>query len=372
MISYESYIFIYILITIISIIVCTFNIKYTVSNITESRQILLSMILLSLMIAILASVRPEETPDTLTYYYIYSKSASFLDMNDRIIKLGERYQDVEVFYIVLMGTLKEIGFSFRTELLFFAFTNSFLVQYSSYCLGKECFGGNPNFNKIAALFLSLFAYHYSCIAIRAGFSIGMGMLGIVFLIRSGIHNKLVGVLILYIACLSHSMAILFMLPTIILLWKKQVEINYKIYILFTGLLCVASLSMNLGSMTIAYISDIISALFDKFLILGFSNYLNSFDLNVGLKHWLVLMNSLIILYMLTNGKTIKLALIVSMGIYIFSFAYPIRAIHRAADYFLIFLLPMVSALDYGYLSKLQYIYISLFSSVMFLVYQMSL
>lgn len=372
MVSYELYVSIYLLIVLLSICGSFFNIEIVVPGIAGKRQIILKMMFLSLALAILASLRPDDTPDTMSYYHMYSNAITFSDLDSDMIRFGNRYQNMEVLFVILMGTMRDIGFTFREVLFSFAFINSFSIQYACCQFGKEYVGREPNLNRMLAIYLSLFAYHYSCIAIRAGFSIGIGLLGILFLVRNSLGNKIKGIVMLYMACLSHSMAILLIIPLLVLAYKKMVP--SRTYMFITAFICIVSLSLNLGEFAIGYIAEVLVASISVYDVKGFGGYVNYFDPNVGLKKWLIVINALGMMYLISrqSSKNKILLTIVTFGLYITSFAYPIRAINRAADYFFIFMLPMVSSMNIHEYRKWQYIYITCFSNLLFLLYQMNL
>lgn len=368
--SYELYVSIYLLIVFLSICGSVFNIEIVVPGIARKHQIILNIMFLSLALAILASLRPDDTPDTMAYYHTYSNAISFLDLESDMMRFGNRYQNMEVLFVVLMGTLRDIGFTFREVLFSFAFINSFSIQYACCQIGKEYVGREPNWNRMTAIYLSLFAYHYSCIAIRAGFSIGIGLLGILFLVRHSLCNKIKGIVMLSMACLSHSMAILLIIPLLILVYKKPAS---PIYMFITAFICVVSLSLNLGEFAIGYIAEALVASISAYDIKGFGGYVYFFDPNVGLKKWLIVINILGMLYLISrqSSKNKILLTVVTVGLYVTSFAYPIRAITRASDYFFIFMLPMVSTMNIHEYRKWQYVYITCFSNLLFLLYQIN-
>jgi len=80
-------------------------------------------------------------------------------------------------------------------------------------------------------------------------------------------------------------------------------------------------------------------------IQGFDSYLSTFDYQVGLTDWymLILIGIIILICNINNIFFEKMSAIVGVGLIILGIAYPIRAINRAYDFFIIFIIPIISS-----------------------------
>ena len=318
----------------------------------------------SVCMGLFAAVRSYDIQDTLAYLDAYEKLGPPQAYLGALWKIGGRTYGLETGFIFFMAVCKQLAMSFRVFLFTVAFINSFLLLNAVYqiCLisaYKNDFffiralkiesKNYPRLNQtinaieiknIIAVFFSFFAFHYCCIAIRAGLSIALCFIALYFLLK---NQKLISLLFLYFAARVHSMALLFSIVLVSVYLQQNNKINQKasqisairLFVVF----CLLSLALNLSSHIIDGVTALLSKMTGNLTISGFSGYLADLDKNVGLKDWLtvgVIGTSLLIW---TNKTSNAMTKLIILGLFVTSFLYPIRAINRAADYFYCLLMP---------------------------------
>lgn len=337
MISYNLFFILYSIIAITGLIY--FLIRYKIRVVQEN----VFPIILIILLAILASIRPFEVKDTLTYYMQYKINYTI----EELLKLGAfgvRNNGMEVIYLVFMSLIKMLNIPFRGFLFISAFINCYtsyigLLKISEYLTKeKEFYKKNYNIG-IIIYFISCFGLHYSCIAIRAGMSIGLGLLALgIFLTAKKKKEKFISIVLFCFSVLLHFTSLLFI--PICCIYFLHLKIKREIW----GLAWIIALIMlwyNVGIYITPVFVRFISRIISFIGIAGFSGYLYSLDVEVGTIDWLIVffIGLIFLCVFIEHDHYRETAFIILFGLYIITLLYPIRAIERAYDFFLFFTIP---------------------------------
>lgn len=317
-----------------------------------------------ILTSILMSVRPLEVADTTAYFQAYNRS-EFVQMENFII--GTRYLNMEYLFVLTMKIFVEFNFSFEVFMFFMALVTYCTSIYSLNVLNKYISKSTEdNYLLIWIIYMLYFAAHYGGIAIRAGLSMGIGLLGVSFFIR---ERRIIGIALILLASSFQSMALVF-IPIIILFYMIPRISKDKLMLLW--LLMFGLLITNISGRLVGAISSMVERLFFVINLGGFAHYLNIFDITVGKKdiYVLVLFGMLIIISYNRIVENQRLSLIAFSGLITLCFLYPVNSINRVYDYFLLFIIP-VSSVYLGKLNFLTYkklIYILLLGGSMVIQY----
>lgn len=342
MISVFSYHAIYILLAVITIIAAYSKSDVVFINTSENKVAIINIILVVITISTIAALRPFESADTANYFSVYiSAKEPALYFKDFLI-YGKRIHGIETSFVFLFSVLKSLSFSFRQVLFIIAFVNSALILTIAIKI-SQLLSKKPDISKIVALFVSYFGLHYCCIAIRAGLSLGIGMLAVYLLLT---RRRAIGIVALYGSILVHSMSVLF-IPIIIYLCFNN-SANYEQcedsqLPLITIMICFLSLTFNLGSKIVDAFIHLFEFMSDYFGINSFAGYMVGLDRAVGVKDWFIAIAIGLTMLSVTQSTRLvkKSVVIVLLGLVITSFLYPVRAINRAADYCFLMCLPLI-------------------------------
>ena len=311
-------------------------------------NVVVCVLFISLAIALLGSVRPEQSADTANYYRIYADVLEPGKYLKKLLIFGSRKDGIEVAFVFLFSLLKSLSLGFRTILFVIAFVNALLILSASIGIANMV-NNNAGYSKLFALFVSYFGLHYCCIAIRAGLSIGIGLFALYCLLSK---KYLSGTVLMYISLLLHTMSVLLIMITgfVLLYCRRKKEPADEIVNRRLGMvlgLCSASLLLNLGSRAFEIFVRAFQALSEKMEIDSFAGYMVNFDMAVGIKDWFIVIAIGLTLYAVERTTTLSRALswVIIIGLLITSFLYPIRAVNRAADYCYFLLLPLICSLD---------------------------
>ena len=262
-----------------------------------------------LTISFLMALRPLEVADTLGYVEIYEQSDA---INELSFRFGLRYKGIEYCFVKLMSIFKKLGFHFR---VFFGIISS-LTCYLMISGMSRC-----------------------GIAIRSGLSIALGLCAV-----ADWHEKkkIRSILLLVCSICMHSMGTLFI--CILILGSLKIRGYIKGFIIEWGILFLGLL-LNASQLIISTVAGIALSFFRYMGIQGFDSYLSTFDYQVGLTDWymLILIGIIILICNINNIFFEKMSAIVGVGLIILGIAYPIRAINRAYDFFIIFIIPIISS-----------------------------
>lgn len=290
-----------------------------------------------LTISFLMALRPLEVADTLGYVEIYEQSDA---INELSFRFGLRYKGIEYCFVKLMSIFKKLGFHFR---VFFGIISSLtcylMISGMSRCEKAITHRKSSNLITIWTIFLFYCGMHYCGIAIRSGLSIALGLCAV-----ADWHEKkkIRSILLLVCSICMHSMGTLFI--CILILGSLKIRGYIKGFIIEWGILFLGLL-LNASQLIISTVAGIALSFFRYMGIQGFDSYLSTFDYQVGLTDWymLILIGIIILICNINNIFFEKMSAIVGVGLIILGIAYPIRAINRAYDFFIIFIIPIISS-----------------------------
>ena len=340
--SVSTFQIIYIALTLISILIAYEGRKLTFRRLTEKQARTLWIVVVSLLFAVFAAIRPMGIPDTGAYLDVYDKLDRPVSYVGVFFKVGKRIYNMEVGFIFFLSILKWVFHSFRFSLFCIAWINALVFLCASAGIA-DLTVEKINFAKLMAMFFSFFAYHYCCIALRAGMSFSFGMLAVYLVMKRKYAWSLV---IFYMAMLFQTMAILF-LPFLGLSLITRRRTGFPPSVLFyCSFVCLCVLIFNLGTVIIDFFTKIALQILVKANIQGFSSYLKTeIGDETGKRIWLTALASVACMFSVCRKGDVdrNMILMVLLGLFITSFLYPITAISRASDYCYAFLLPIIAS-----------------------------
>ena len=333
---------IYITITLFSILIAYIARKVTFRRLSQKQAQALWMLVVSLLVAVFAAIRPLDIPDTKAYQAIFDKLYKPSAYISTFYRIGKRLYNMEMGFIFLFSILKEISQSFRFSLFCIAFINGLIFLWASVGIANLTLK-QINFAESMALFFSFFAYHYCCIALRAGMSLSLGMLAVYLVLK---RKSVLSLIVLCGAMLFHSMALLF-LPYIgfTLIDRGKTGFPWTV-LLCCSIVCICVLFFNLGTVIIKFFTNLFLYILTKANISGFSSYLlQDIGDQSGKRIWLAAIASIAVLFSVCRKGDVdrNMIIMVLIGMFITSFLYPITAISRASDYCYAFLLPIIAS-----------------------------
>lgn len=340
---------IYIAVTTLVILTACLEGKPFFRRLAEKRTQILWIILVSVFLGVFAALRPMSSPDTEAYYEAYTELESPAAYVKEAFWVGKRAYGMEVGFVLVWAVLKSVFHSFRFTLFLIALVNALLFLFSAMGIAglKQ---EKSHFARMLALFFSFFALHYCCIAIRAGTSLGLGLLGAWLLLK---RRYLWAFLTLYGAMLFHTMAfLLLMFFALTLIRRDKEDFPVKILIAFS-VVCAVVMVVNLGPAIMRPTVELIRQILDKLGVMGLRGYLivEPGD-RPGKRIWLTALSSIAVLFSVYKNAGIdrNMIIMILLGLFITAFFYPIRAINRASDYCYLFLLPIIAACRFEKLS----------------------
>lgn len=331
MISYNLFFLLYCLVAILGFIY--FIRRQKIQIVQESSFPIIVIVL----IAILASVRPMEVKDTISYYTQYQCNYTI----GKLLASGvfmTRQNGIEVVYIAFMSIMKMLNIPFRIFLFISAIVNCSTAYVGLQKISQYLTNDGERYSiGVITYFMACSALHYSCIAIRAGMSMGLGLLALgIFLTEK---KKIASMLLFIFSVLIHTASILFIPIFCIYIFHLRIKRNFWG---LTWIVAIMMLWINFGRYITKILLDIISNLFLKGRV--FSGYLVLLEYKVGIMKWmLVIFIGIAFLIIYVEKKPYQeTALVILAGLYIIALFYPVRAIARAYDYFLLFSVPYMA------------------------------
>ena len=336
---------IYISFTVALIVVAYVGRKVTFHRLKEKHVHLLCIFLISLLIAVYASLRPVDTThDTKAYLDVYDQLQSPSEYFRFVLIPGNRPWplNMEAGFVFMFSIYKTLFHSFRLALFCIAFFNSFLFLFSAYGIAESNLE-QINLARLLALFFSAYALQYCCIAIRGGASVSIGLFAAYCTFK---RRYILAGVFFYAAMLFHTMGILFV-PFIVLTMVVRNKVGLPKSVVFVcSAICICSLTFRLGGYVINTVSKIVMAFFEKTGMKGLGGYMREIDNNdTGKRIWLTALTGIaVLLSVYWKGDVDRRMLImVIIGLFIVSFLYPVTAIGRASDYGYIFILPIMAS-----------------------------
>ncbi len=331
-ISYNAFFAIYIL----YFILCWAISAFRRSN--KSKKSIGIVLLMILLLSILMYFKPNDLKDSMEYERIWKLSEGIQLSN---LRLGARYQNIEVLFVLYMKFLSALGLSFRG---FCALTAFFIYALSLIGIKLIIANNDDDYSKddslIWLIYCAYFGLHYGAIAIRAGLGMALGLLAI------GLHVKtrryILPVFVVLLSSLMHSTCLVFLVVLLVYRFIPRLKKNtYEVLLV----IMMAALLIGVGGYLFSTLSQFMRLILNQLGIFGFSYYFVSYDVNVGLKDWffLLVFGGFIILSPFDKMEFDKLRFIVLLGLVVLTLLYPVRSINRLYDEFLIFSIPFIAA-----------------------------
>lgn len=303
--------------------------------------------------AMLAGTRSFDLPDTEVYKSVYDnsitiiKSTSVYSLKD--IFFNREYRSIEIGFIYLMFLSNILGFSFRMFLVLVSILTSIIFIKGIDLIIKSEASDIANYNRRAPkmlifswiYFIMFDGILYTSIVLRSGLSLAAGIM-FLGVMNNRKANKILAVLFLLFSILVHSTGITWIL--IYFLWSAVPRIVNKKKFIIIWLLLLIGYFFNFAKYTIMGLIKIVNWLLVILNINAFGSYFSSLEFIIQKREYLIIfLVGLVCIICFEDRKIIrKCALLVLLGFSVFTFAYPIGAISREADYFISFFIPMVA------------------------------
>lgn len=305
----------------------------------EQKVIIGILFLYSLLIAL----RPLDTKDTLAYVNLYNQIDGLVLP---AFGLFSKVKGIEYGFIVLMKIMSFFCIPYQLFLFILAFsTNLLIYSFFTYFIKvyyPSLFEKSNILIIILLFYICSYGLMYSGVAIRAGLSVGVMLLGIRILEQKHIKSA---ILLMLIAFSFHKMCIVILIAYMI--WKYIPVLEKRTYFIITlllGLLLVSGATDFLLRISLSSINGILTFLG----IHGYSAYFNSIDSAIGIIDLYWLFYTLVLCYFLSNEKADKKVFqIILSGLLVISFFHGIRAINRIYDYFYIFSIVPICKMIYA-------------------------
>lgn len=320
--------------------------KYTNLSRMQKLFIIVGLIILN---SFIAAFRPIESPDTINYIRAYEGSSGYIS-NHEVSGIGDllfdrSYLSMEVFFVVFMAVFKKLFFSIRV----FFFVVSLLVSASSLIglsLCAKYLDTKTEGRNYIDPFPVWFVYMvfcgtiYTAVAIRAGLAMGFGLCFVGLWLNK--KNKVAAVILLCLAMLFHSTGITVIIIVLLLLYGPS--FIKTTHIVGTGLILSLLYVIRISNITTPIMVKIVMLVFSVLGINAFSSYFT--DLSSAFKmrelFFICVVLLLLVLSYTKEHKVSKMGFVVMLGVMFYVFCSGIDAISREADYFIIFIVPIIS------------------------------
>ena len=311
--------------------------------------------------SLIAAFRPINAPDTQIYARVYDESISIIKSlrieNFSSIFANRQYYSIELGYIFFMSFFRHFC-GYRMFLFLNSMLSNWLIigglsSLSSYIYQKSDikyvsnYIGRSGIITIYSMYMMMCGVLYSSVTIRAALSLGLGLCFIAYTLRD--EKRLIWSFLLAISSfLVHSTGIVFVLIFILIVISKF-EISP---VILKGLWVVLTLLYfaNIARYTVSGFMQIKDFIFNALGIAAFNSYFTNLEFTIQLREGMIIVLSGVILAiaLVKNRLDSVFAILILIGIGLLTFAYPVHAMSRLADFFLIFLIPIA-----GYYGKIE-------------------
>lgn len=299
------------------------------------------ILILNVVASVLFAFRPVMTKDTAGYIDAFEQVGNFSGLGFSFL---QKYQGYEYGYIYLMKIFRLFSNNYRCFFFIISFIGLWLAIYSLCFLTNKCWIGEENrilSGGVLTFYIANFGFLYNGISVRAGLTLGLGLLAIVRLINK---KYIRGMLLFIIAFSIQRTSILFV--AIYLVIKFIPALKQKAHLVLWAI-SGAMLFSGFGNWGFTYIGALMDSLFTKYSISGYSAFLQTLDTSIGLRDvymWL-LYGFLVVIS--DNRKYIQKYLnVVMIGVLVIVFLHGVRAIARVYDMFFLFSIPLMASYYY--------------------------
>lgn len=347
----------YALIYSIFILVCALLLFFDDFIIASKMQDIIILVLLIVVSSLIAAFRPLDSPDTSMYVLAYDQSISIA----RRIKLidfstlfaNRQYYSIELGFIIYMSFFKHFC-GFRVFFFINSVLSNLLIMYGLYSLkeysyfhdninlvelNKNTIKGKPGIISLFSMYMLMSGLLYSSVTIRAALSMGLGLTFIAYTLNKG-RRIIYSFLLAIASMLIHTTGIVFVaILFFIILGRGKIK---PLAIKVIWILLVLLYFGNVARYTIKGFLQLKDFLFDILQIGAFSSYFTDIEYTIQMREGMIVVLAGLILIWLYQESRINsvYAILVLIGIGLFTFAYPVHAMSRLADYFVLFLIPM--------------------------------
>lgn len=319
------------------------------------------LLFLILGTSLIAAFRPLSAADTQIYAKAYDDSISIIRSvrieNINSIFANRQYYSIELGYIFFMSL-----FRYFCGYRMFFFLNSMLSNclivvglnsLSLYIYQKDDlkyvnnYAGRSGIISTYSMYMMMCGVLYSSVTIRAALSLGLGLSFIAYTLRD--EKRLLWSFLLAIgAFLVHTTGIVFVLIFMFISLSKF-RISPAI-IKSLGVVLALLYFVNIARFTVPVFMQIKDSIFKTLGITAFTSYFIDLEYTVQLREGIIIVLSGIILMIVFVKNRIDsvFSILVLIGVCLLTFAYPVHAMSRLTDFFLIFLIPMA-----GYYGKIE-------------------
>lgn len=314
--------------------------------------------------SLISAFRPLESLDTEQYartFYASWDIISATSFNELGSFFANRVNDsIEIGYVAYMALFRFFADSLEAFFFFNSLASNVLTLYALHELYKlvkahdepDMEGraeGGSHLLGIFCFFMLSSGILYSSITIRSGLALGLGLFGVAnILLRK---HRLLGWCVLILTFTIHTSSLILILILIIFKILKKTPSRR----LFAVLLIVAGAGyfFNISQVTLGAAVGLIQFLLSLANINAFGSYLTDLAFTVQLRegYLLVVWGLCMLLTFTKNDNARRLFVIALIGLFLYTFAYPIHALSRLVEFFLMMAIP---ACVYGYEQKVRY------------------
>ena len=231
--------------------------------------------------SVLFAFRPNDTKDTIAYINGFLHSS---DMSVENVTLFQKYKGYEIGYIFLMRVFRFFSDSYRLFFFLVAFSGLSLTLYSlsriTIAFDNEdaelCEGLYIPSGRVLAIYIATYGFLYHGITVRAGLSIGLMLFAIT---RIQDAKYIEAVFFVVLAFSVHRMSFLILFGYLIQHYLPT--IRQKTHIVIWTVLGFFMFS-GIASMLFRHFVFWLNYAITHLGISGYSAYLNSLDIGVGL------------------------------------------------------------------------------------------
>lgn len=319
----------------------------------NQRTIIYKLLVLSAIL--LFAFRPEDSKDTLGYIASFNNIDTFSSVD---ITFLQKFGGYELGYIYLIRFFGQITDSYRIFFLFISGTGLIMTLWALNRMTnkslKPIIYDNDSKLKylpigaILALYISCYGYLYNGISVRAGISIGLGLVAFYKMQEKKVIKS---IFLFFLAFSLQRTSFLFVIAFFI---YQFVPILKKKTHLIIWLVTGFTMFSGIASYALTFINVWLITLIQRFGISGYDAYLSSLDVAVGLTDiykWLLY--GLLIFICDNKEKNQKYLNVVMIGALIVVFMHDVRAVSRAYDLFYLFIIPLLSDFYYGKMDKVR-------------------
>lgn len=323
----------YLLINIIFILVLFIYAYFDKYMHKSSSKIFITILIV--IFSIIMAFRPIDTPDTAGYIDGFYLIQPKVDYN---ISYLEEYNNYEKGYIQLIQLFKYFSTNYKLFFFIIAFLGTYISIRAQFYLYQNL---NPNvrikYGLILAIYIALFGVLYNGISVRAGLSMGMGLMFIAEWVNKKRIKATLCILIAFAiqrTCII--MVVIWLIYLLIPSFKK------KIYLLIWGVLGAILFLSDVSGFSAALANNI-NLLLLSTNINDYSSYLEEISSEKGLPFYFFWLVSGFLILIGDNSKIYnKYINIILAGVFIFCIFGGVRAIARVYDMFFLFLVPLLT------------------------------